>query len=136
MKHHNRVRDEAVAAKHPVPATKLVTVEETFGDWPAAVKKLFAQDALVDRLLGEKRWLHSNRRMSRRQALPGFGRTLGVTMLFMSVVTLLPLAAMVLKTSQLSLAEDSGTSWEAPGRWPRTASHSDALHLLPCWIAP
>lgn len=41
----------------------------------------------------------------RRGVLPGFGMTLGSTLLFLSLATLLPLAALVLKAAELSWAD-------------------------------
>src|SRR5690606_7944484 len=41
----------------------------------------------------------------RSKVLPGFGPTLGGTLLFLSLATLLPLAALVLKTLELSPSE-------------------------------
>src|SRR5687768_1939035 len=41
----------------------------------------------------------------RSSVLPGFGLTLGYTILYLSLVVLLPLAALVLRTTSLSLAE-------------------------------
>lgn len=43
--------------------------------------------------------------MSNRRVLPGFGLTLGVTLLVIGVATLLPLTALVLKAAQLGPAE-------------------------------
>jgi sulfate transport system permease protein len=39
----------------------------------------------------------------RRSVIPGFGLTLGVTLLWLSLIVLLPLAALLLKTTELSL---------------------------------
>lgn len=41
----------------------------------------------------------------RRRVLPGFGLTLGVTLLYLSLLVLLPLAGLVLKAASLSWAE-------------------------------
>lgn len=43
--------------------------------------------------------------MRARRVLPGFGLTLGSTLLFVSLATLVPLGALVFKASQLSLAD-------------------------------
>jgi sulfate transport system permease protein len=43
-----------------------------------------------------------------RRVLPGFGITLGVTVLWLSLIVLIPLAALFLKTSELSLGQFIG----------------------------
>ncbi len=48
-------------------------------------------------------------RFKRPSVLPGFGLTLGYTVVYLSLIVLLPLAAMVLKTTQMRWAE----SWAA-----------------------
>lgn len=47
----------------------------------------------------------SRHRFRRHSVLPGFGLTLGFTLVYLSLVVLLPLAALVLRTSSLSWAE-------------------------------
>src|SRR4051794_32081038 len=44
-------------------------------------------------------------RFKRRGVLPGFGLSLGYTLLYLGLLVLLPLAALVLKASSLSAAE-------------------------------
>jgi sulfate/thiosulfate transport system permease protein len=43
--------------------------------------------------------------MSRRSALPGFGLTMGYTLVYVSLIVVIPLATLVLKTAELSPAE-------------------------------
>lgn len=40
--------------------------------------------------------------MLRRSALPGFGMTMGVTLIYLSLIVLIPLATLVVKTAELS----------------------------------
>lgn len=44
-------------------------------------------------------------RPARRRVLPGFGLTMGITLLYATIVILLPIAAMILKTTELGWAE-------------------------------
>ncbi|HEX2689333.1 MAG TPA: sulfate ABC transporter permease subunit CysT [Kofleriaceae bacterium] len=46
--------------------------------------------------------------MRRRSALPGFGLTMGYTLVYLSLIVLIPLATLVVKTTELSL----GQWWE------------------------
>ena len=41
------------------------------------------------------------RTKGKRHLLPGFGLTMGVTLLYLAVIVVIPLAAMLLKTSSL-----------------------------------
>ena len=43
-------------------------------------------------------------RAARRSALPGFAPTLGITLLWLSLIVLIPLAALVLRPWELGLA--------------------------------
>ena len=43
--------------------------------------------------------------MLRRSALPGFGLTMGYTLVYLSLIVLIPLATLVIKTADLSLGE-------------------------------
>lgn len=56
-KNYYRVRDAGVAARHASDLGKveLVTVEQAFGGWDAAQKTFFANNAVVDQLLGQRR---------------------------------------------------------------------------------
>ena len=47
--------------------------------------------------------------LTRRSVLPGFGLTLGLTLTWLSILILLPLAGLFLKTTELSFAEFIGT---------------------------
>ena len=53
--------------------------------------------------------------MHRRSALPGFGLTMGYTLVYLSLIVLIPLATLVVKTADLSLGElwDLATSHRA-----------------------
>jgi sulfate/thiosulfate transport system permease protein len=53
--------------------------------------------------------------MARRSALPGFGLTMGYTLVYLSLIVVIPLATLVLKTAELSLGElwDLATSARA-----------------------
>ncbi|MEO8011990.1 MAG: sulfate ABC transporter permease subunit CysT, partial [Dokdonella sp.] len=44
-------------------------------------------------------------RVLRRQALPGFGLTLGLTLSYLALIVLIPLAALVLKAASIGPAE-------------------------------
>ncbi len=46
---------------------------------------------------------------SRRSALPGFGLTMGLTLTWLSLLILIPLAGLFVKTTELSLAQFIGT---------------------------
>lgn len=52
----NRVHDKSVAEKHKgeFPDVRLVTVEDTFGGWPAVQKEHFAEGGTLDRLYGKR----------------------------------------------------------------------------------
>ena len=52
-KYHNRVHDQAVAAKHAAefPAVKLATIQDTFGGWDAVTKTHFAEGGIYDQAL-------------------------------------------------------------------------------------
>lgn len=56
-KNFNRVRNDAVLARHKVdfPAIQLTTVEETFGGWDQVSKVHFADGGVLDQLLGDRR---------------------------------------------------------------------------------
>jgi sulfate transport system substrate-binding protein len=56
-KNFNRVRNEAVLARHKAdfPAIQLTTVEETFGGWDRVSKLHFADGGVLDQLLGDRR---------------------------------------------------------------------------------
>lgn len=43
--------------------------------------------------------------MARRSAIPGFGLTMGFTIVYLSLIVLIPLATLALKTAQLSASE-------------------------------
>jgi len=55
----------------------------------------------------------------RRRVIPGFGITLGTTLLWLSLIVLIPLAALFLKTTELS-----------PERFVRIISSARVLHAL------
>lgn len=56
-------------------------------------------------------------RLARRSALPGFGLTLGLTLTWVSLIVLLPLAALALRPWELGLAG----VWHYLGCWRRCA---------------
>lgn len=60
--------------------------------------------------------------MSRRisPVIPGFGLTLGYTLVYLSLLVLIPLGAMFLKTTQLSWS-NSGPSSARRGCSPRSS---------------
>jgi sulfate/thiosulfate transport system permease protein len=50
-------------------------------------------------------------------ALPGFSLTMGITLLYLSVIVLIPMAALFLKTSELSFAWPSSAEDAVPNFW-------------------
>ena len=52
----NRVRDEAVAARHAAdfPPVRLVTVEDRFGSWEEVTRRHFAEGGVLERLLARR----------------------------------------------------------------------------------
>ena len=85
---------------------KLFTIDDVFGGWTKAQTQHFKDGGDVRRHLHELR----ERAVSgvavirrRRSVIPGFGLTMGVTLLWLSLIVLIPLAALFLKTSELSL---------------------------------
>jgi sulfate transport system substrate-binding protein len=56
-KNFNRVRNEAVLARHRAefPAIQLTSVEQTFGGWDQVSKVHFADGGVLDQLLGDRR---------------------------------------------------------------------------------
>jgi sulfate transport system permease protein len=50
-------------------------------------------------------------------ALPGFSLTMGITLFYLSVIVLIPMAALFLKTSQLSFAWPSSVGESVPNFW-------------------
>ena len=50
-------------------------------------------------------------------ALPGFGLTMGLTLFFLSAIVLIPMAALFLKTSELSFAWPSPAEDSVPNFW-------------------
>ena len=50
----------------------------------------------------------------KRRVLPGFGLTLGFTLVYLSLIVLIPLSALFLKTADAELAERSGDVVSAP----------------------
>ena len=56
-KNFNRVRNEAVLARHRAefPAIQLTSVEQTFGGWDQVSKVHFADGGVLDQLLGNRR---------------------------------------------------------------------------------
>lgn len=49
-RHHYRPHDEAVLARHDLPAVRLFRIEDVFGDWDAIHTAHFAEGALFDRV--------------------------------------------------------------------------------------
>src|SRR5688572_5827998 len=50
----------------------------------------------------------------RRSVLPGFGLSLGYTLTYLTLIVLIPLGALVLKTSTLTWDQFWGTVWRDP----------------------
>jgi sulfate/thiosulfate transport system permease protein len=50
----------------------------------------------------------------RRRVLPGFGLSLGYTLMYLSLIVLIPLGALVLKTATLTWDQFWGTVWRDP----------------------
>ena len=107
------------------PKIKLVTIDEVFGGWQKAQKTHFADGGIFDQIYraaivtrcweskGEIslfRVLCSQFRFvwymaitfRKRSVLPGFGLALGYTVVYLSLLVLIPLAATFLKASSLS----------------------------------
>lgn len=61
--------------------------------------------------------------MSRRisPVIPGFGLTLGYTLVYLSLLVLIPLGAMFLKTTQAPAGSNSGPSSARRGCSPRSS---------------
>ena len=61
--------------------------------------------------------------MAKKQnsVLPGFRLTLGYTLLYLSLIVLIPLAASFVKTQRRSPGSSSGTSSPRRARWRRIA---------------
>jgi sulfate/thiosulfate transport system permease protein len=63
--------------------------------------------------------------VSRRSSLPGFAPALGYTVVYLSLIVLIPLAALAVKSAELSPGElwalaSCGRWRPAIGRWHRT----------------
>ena len=80
-------------------AEALVTIDD-FGGWDERTGDLFRRWRYV------RPHLHAGEMMpsARRSALPGFALTFGITLLWLSLIVLLPLAALMLRPWELGLA--------------------------------
>ena len=93
---------------------KLFTIDEVFGGWPKAQKTHFADGGVVRPDLpaaGELSRGASADGVALAQApsvLPGFGLTLGFTLLYLSLIVLIPLSALFLKTGDARPGRRSG----------------------------
>ena len=59
-------------------------------------------------------------RLKQRSVLPGFGLTLGYTLLYLSLIVLIPLSALFLKTATHDLGALLADGHASRGSWPRT----------------
>ena len=77
--------------------------------WPVLLTLLFARIAVqglwAERLLPTTFITIAPRRRSARRVLPGFNLTLGYTLLYLSLIVLIPLSALVIHTLSMSWAE-------------------------------
>ena len=106
-KNYYRPRDPEVAARYAerYPPVRCST-SRTFGGWDEAQAKYFADGGLFDRIYhaGTESARIDARRLARRSPLPGFGRTLGLTLVWVCLIVLLPLAALALRPWELGFA--------------------------------
>ena len=96
------------------PKSKLVTIDDPlFGGWAKAQPKYFADGGIFDQIYKPQRRTERSRawpahrawRSAKPSVIPGFGLALGFTLTYLSLIVLIPLAALVLKTASLGLAE-------------------------------
>jgi hypothetical protein len=89
---------------------KLVAIDDPlFGGWAQAQPKHFAEGGIFDQIYQPSRRIeltHGRKlrpRLKRPSAIPGFGLALGFTLTYLSLIVLIPLAALVLKSATLGL---------------------------------
>ena len=118
-KHHYRPRQAEVLAKYSAkfPKITLFTIDEAFGGWTQG-----AADAL-------RRWrdLRQDLRagivgdeLMAVRVLPGFRPALGFTLVYLSLLVLIPLSGVFIKSAGLVVGPVSGTPSRVRARWPRT----------------
>ena len=77
------------------PAVKTFNVEQALGSWAEVQAKHFADGAHLRSDRGEALMAH----VRAHRVLPGFGLSLGFTLAYLSLIVLIPLAAVFLKTA-------------------------------------
>ena len=95
------------------PKIKLVTIDQVFGGWGKAQAEHFADGGQFDQIyqaVGQAGGAMSDAALSgwlprvrKPSAMPGFGLTLGFTVSYLSLIVLIPLAALVARAGTLGL---------------------------------
>jgi hypothetical protein len=111
-RHQLRPRSAALLAKYAkdFPKVQTFTIDEFFGGWTKAQKEHFDDGAIYDQILAprtepDRRFgsmLFSRTLLRRHSVLPGFDLALGFTLLYLSLIVLVPLAAAFLKTATMT----------------------------------
>lgn len=102
-----RSRDPAIAAKFrdKLPEIPLVTIDRDFGGWGAAQKVHFDDGGTFDQVAGSRGCIPPKTIITKQRVLPGFGLSMGFSILYLSLVILIPLTALFLKAANLGWSE-------------------------------
>ena len=113
-KHFYRPSNPAAADPEDLkrfPEVKLVTIDDPiFGGWAKVQPTHFADGGIFDQIyqagqLSSHTWQGQRVLAFRKPSvIPGFGLTLGFTLTYLSLIVLIPLAGLVLKTVRARLA--------------------------------
>ena len=86
---------------------EFIAVDDVFGGWTKAQKELFGEGGVFDQIYKELTgrpnrgpWREHKHRRTAQRTLPGFGLTIGLTLTWLSVIVLIPLAGLFLKDAE------------------------------------
>ena len=108
-------RSRQVAAKYAGDVSRSSScspIDEVFGGWAKAQATHFADGGIFDQIYApvarERRDGRARALAAARSVLPGFGLTLGFTLLYLGLIVLIPLSALFLQAADARAGRSSG----------------------------